>query len=193
MNEPEILKDILFRRQSVTPPFYDTERKIPDEIVLELLEAANRAPNHKRTEPWRFVVFSGDGLKTFANLQAGIYREHAPAFSEVTHKKLSDFPLMCSHIIAVIMKRNEEKKLPEIEEVAACACAMQNIFLMATAYGIASYISTGGITYYPQTKDYFNLNEDDKVLGFIHLGYARQPAAVPKSRGDVSEKIKWVK
>lgn len=193
MNKAEILKDVIFSRKSITPPFYDTSRKIPDEIIWEILDCANMAPNHKRTEPWRFTVFSGKGLQKFADMQKEIYSQYAgDKFSPVTLKKLTDFPLMCSHIIVVTMKRNEEGKLPEIEEIEACACAMQNIFLMATAHGIASYISTGGTTYFPETKPYYDLAADDKVLGIIHLGYPKADVNKATTRGNIKEKVRWI-
>ncbi|HLY71921.1 MAG TPA: nitroreductase family protein, partial [Puia sp.] len=56
--------NLLFqKRRSVFPEQYVAGKKIPDEIVMQLLENANWAPTHKLTEPWRFVVFSGEGLK----------------------------------------------------------------------------------------------------------------------------------
>jgi nitroreductase len=33
------------------------------------LENANRAPNHKQTEPWKFTVFTAEGLKYFGELE----------------------------------------------------------------------------------------------------------------------------
>ena len=40
-----------------------------------MLENANWAPTHRLTEPWRFVVFKGEGLKTLAKFQSELYRE----------------------------------------------------------------------------------------------------------------------
>ena len=37
------------------------------EEIEELLELAVRAPNHHRTEPWRFYVVAGDERKRLAN------------------------------------------------------------------------------------------------------------------------------
>lgn len=34
----------------------------------QMLEAANWAPTHGRTEPWRFVVLSGEGLQEMISI-----------------------------------------------------------------------------------------------------------------------------
>jgi len=52
----------------------------------------------------------------------------------------------CSHVIAISMKRqaNPEKIMPEWEEIAAVACAVQNAHIVACQLGVAAYWSSGG-------------------------------------------------
>ena len=59
MKNSEILKKIIETRRSVFPKDY-LDEDISQEILDEILNAANFAPNHKRTKPWRFKVFKGD-------------------------------------------------------------------------------------------------------------------------------------
>ncbi|MGH9949753.1 MAG: cation diffusion facilitator family transporter, partial [Pyrinomonadaceae bacterium] len=61
--EAEVVNAVIKRRRSIYPNQYDPGKKIPDEIIWQILENANRAPNHKQTEPWQFCVFTGDGLR----------------------------------------------------------------------------------------------------------------------------------
>ena len=65
--------------------------------------------------------------------------------------------MLSSHIIAVGMKRDEKKSVPEVEEIGAVFCAIQNMYLTATAYGVGAYLSTGGITYFEEAKEFFGL------------------------------------
>ena len=157
--------NLLFKmRRSVYPDQFISGKKIPDEIVMQLLENANWAPTHKRTEPWRFVIFTGEGLKKFAEYQAELYKKNAgEKFKQAKYEKLLSTPLLCSHIIAIGMKRSG--LIPEIEEVEAVACAVENLFLSMTAYGLGGYWSTGGVTYMDEAKSFFELNEADKLLG----------------------------
>jgi nitroreductase len=84
------------------------------------------------------------------------------------------------------------KKFPEVEEIAAVACAVQNIYLSATAYGLGGYLTTGGVTYKQSAKEFFGLGEDDKLLGFFYLGHVAVPSPSAK-RKLVEEKVEWVK
>ena len=67
--------------------------------------------------------------------------------------------MLSSHIIAVGVKRDPKKSVPEIEEIGAVFCAIQNMYLTATAYGVGAYLSTGGITYFEEAKTFFGLEE----------------------------------
>jgi nitroreductase len=165
-------------------------KKIDDSIINQLLENANWAPTHKLTEPWRFTVFTGEALKRFAQYQAEMYKKmEADNFKEDRYQKLLHNPLLASHIISIGMKRNE--KVPEIEEIAAVSCAVQNMYLTAAAYGAGCYWTTGGVTYYEDAKSFFGLDEKDKLLGFLYVGEIAVPSP-SGTRAPASEKIRWV-
>ena len=189
----ELLNSIIQNRRSVFPYQFERGRRVPDEIIRQILDNANRAPTHKKTEPWRFTVFAGEGLQHFSNLQAVLYTRFAgDKFKETKLLNLTNYPLMSSHVIAIGMKRNKENAIPEIEEVIATACAIENIYLTVTAYELGGYLSTGGITYFEESKPYFDLEPADKLLGFFYIGYpAATPAALSK-RQPVEDKTKWV-
>jgi nitroreductase len=187
----ETINQIIRQRRSVYPTQFDTTRTIDDAIIWQILENANHAPTHKKTEPWRFVVFKGEGLKKLAEFQAALYKEKniGEKFNESAYQKLLSNPLKASHIIAIGMKRHEN--LPEIEEIEAVACAVQNIYLSATAYGVGGYWGSGGVTYYPEAKSFFGLEENDKLLGFFYLGHIAKPSP-ENSRKPIQEKVTWV-
>jgi nitroreductase len=88
------------------------------------------------------------------------------------------------------MHRNP--KVPEMEELAATACAVQNMYLTATAYGIGCYWGTGGITYLQEARAFFNLGENDNLLGFFHVGMLKSDDWPEGKRGSIKEKVAWV-
>src|SRR5579871_1390855 len=176
--------ELIKSRRSVFPKQFVPGKHIPDEIILQILENANWAPTHKFTEPWRFTVFSGEGLKKFAKFQASLYKKNAgDKFKEMQYEKLLATPLLASHIISIGMKRSIEIPIPEFEEIAAVSCAVQNIYLSTTAYGIGGYWTTGGATFDEEAKTFFGLGKADKLLGFFYLGYVETPSVAGK-RGD---------
>lgn len=191
--QPELLNQLIKNRRSVFPNQY-TGGKIDDSVVQQMLENANWAPNHGKTEPWRFFVFSGKGLQTFANFQAELYENKTKAedrYDEKKHQKLKVQPLKASHIIAIVMQRQQLEKIPVLEEIEAVACAVQNMYLTATAYGVGAYWSSGGVTYWEETKEYFGLGADDYLLGFFYIGEIAIPAK-EGIRKPIAEKTTWI-
>lgn len=191
MSLQETINELIKSRRSTYPAQFDNSKIIDDTIIWQILENANYAPTHKKTEPWRFVVFKGEGLKKLAQFQADLYKEKntGDKFSESTYQKLLTNPLKASHIIAIGMKRHEG--IPEVEEIEAVACAVQNIYLSITAYEIGGYWGSGGVTYYPEAKSFFGLGEEDKLLGFFYLGHIAKES--PESqRKPVQEKVTWI-
>lgn len=190
---PAEISRLIRHRRSIYPAQYSGEI-ITKEIINELLENANWGPTHKLSEPWRFTVFSGEGLKKLGDFMSDLYKEvtaEKGSFDEGKFIKLRNKPLLASHVIAIGMKRDEKERLPEIEEVEAVACAVQNIYLTAAAYGVGCYWGTGGVTYFEKAKSFFGLGSKDKLLGFMYLGMPK--SKWPKSkRKPIQDKVTWV-
>ena len=166
------IQAVIRDRRSI-PPEKFSNRKVHKEILEDLLDAARWAPTHGLTQPWRFTVFTDDGLKKLSDFQSETYKTLTSEqdFKPMKFEKLRDRPMKSSAVIAIGMKRQESGKIPEIEEVEAVACAVQNVSLMAAAYGLSAYWSSGGVTYKEETKAFLGLNSEDKVLGFLYIGY----------------------
>ena len=183
MISPHDFNQLVRARRSVYTKDYSGEI-VSDAIIQQMLENANWAPTHKLTQPWRFVVFSGEGLKKLAAFQGECYKQVTQAkgtFQEDRYQGLLKKPMEASHVIAIGMKRDEKKSLPEWEELGAVFCAVQNMYLTATAYGMGCYLSTGGITNFEEAKSFFGLGPEDKLCGFLHVG-------VPK--GEVKDSMR---
>jgi nitroreductase len=193
MNIEEV-HHLIRNRRSLYPAQY-TGEKIDDSIVQEILENANWAPTHKHTEPWRFIVFTEGGLVRLADYQSSFYRENALAadnYNEEKYQKLKNNPLKASHVIAIIMKRDPKESVPEIEEIESVACAVQNMYLTASAYGLGAYWGSGGVTYMEEAKPFFGLDEKDRLLGFFYIGKVREGLAPKGRRNPIEEKVSWV-
>jgi nitroreductase len=69
------------------------------------------------------------------------------------------------------MKRQESEKIPEIEEIEAVACAIQNLHLSCTAYGLGGFWATPKLIYSQEMQHFLGLDEKDKCLGLFYIGY----------------------
>ncbi len=191
---PEDFDKLIRSRRSVFPAQYSGE-KVSDDIVARMVENACHAPTHKLTQPWRFIVFTGDGILRLAKEQAEVYRQVTQrngSFREDRYQALLTKPLLSSHIVAVAMKRDEKASVPEVEELGAVFCAIENMYLTATAYGVGCYLSTGGITYFDEARELFGLSASDRLIGFVHVGTpgAKLPPVKRMPPGDF---ISWVR
>lgn len=194
MFDVNVINKLIRERRSIFPRDY-TKEHVDDEIIKQILFNATWAPTHKMTEPWRFMVFTGDGLKKLAEFQGACYKQVATAkgkFEQDKYEKLMRKPFESSHIISIGMKRDEAKRIPELEEIGAVYCAVQNMYLTATAYGVGAYLSTGGITFYEEAKPFFNLGPEDKLLGFFHVGNT-EFAPKETRRRTVESVATWIK
>lgn len=185
---------LIQERRSIYPNMY-SEEVVNDTIINQMLENANWAPTHRLTEPWRFVVFKGEGLRSLAKFQSELYRElslKAGNFDETKFNKLGSKPMLASHIIAIAMKRDPKASVPEVEEVASVAAAVQNMYLTATAHGIGCYWGSGGITYKKEANEFFGLEAEDRLLGFLYVGKPKSDKWPQGRRKPIADKVTWV-
>ena len=167
MNKAAVLKEIIESRRSIFPKDYSGE-KIGEEVLNEILNSSNFAPNHKKTKPWRFQVFRNEKKLELANKLAEIYKTttRPKVFLE---KKYLDIPNKISNTDTLItISVNFSGLVPEWEEIAATAMAVQNMYLTCTVHQIGCYWSTPGMIQH--LGEFLNLEENQKCIGLFYLG-----------------------
>ncbi|NJB36328.1 nitroreductase [Croceivirga sp. JEA036] len=181
--------DLIANRRSVFPPQF-IDKPIAKETLEKILEAANWAPTHKKTEPWRFKVFTSAEKKAeLGKFLSDKYQEVDPKPKQVTIKKLQDNPERSAAVIAICMQRDPKESLPEWEEVAAVGMAVQNMWLCCTELGIGAYWSSPGLIKF--MDEYFDFNEGEKCLGFFYMGYFEGDLQQGQ-RSPMKDKITWL-
>lgn len=195
-NIEEVNKIIRGRRSMFIAQFKEND-PIEDSIIEEILENATWAPTHKLTQPWRFIVYTGAGLKTFGNYQAEMYKMRAEKngtpFQEATYQKFIENPQKASHMIAIIMKRTEGSGIPVMEEIAAVSMAVQNMYLTACAHGLAAYWGTGGPTFWEEAREDFGLEGEDMLMGFFYIAKPATDNWPVGKREPIAEKVRWIR
>lgn len=189
------VSNLIKNRFSWYPAQMKSNAKIPDESIWKLLELANYAPNHKRTEPWRFVVFSEEKVDNFYQELGKIYTAITPAsdFDQSKIEKLAMRVEKISHVIAIIMKRDEKERVPIQEEEYAVSCAVQNMLLATNSLDIIGYWGTGKLAFSNEMKTFLKLNKEDKCLGFLQLGVPMDdlPQLQKKPMSPIQDKVEW--
>lgn len=189
---PELFNTLIRSRRAVFPNQYNKE-PITDAELMQILENARWAPTHKLTEPWRFIVFREDGLKAMSSWLSEKYRARATEdgdYSEAKEAKFRDRPLQCSSMLGICMRRDPAERVPEWEELASVACAVQNIWLSCTAYGIGCYWSTPNFVV--EATDLPGIEPDWTCLGLFYMG-KWDIQELPSKRTPLDGHLKWVR
>ena len=184
--------EVIQNRRSIKPEKF-TARKVHKEIISSILTNALWAPTHGMTQPWRFKVFTGEGLTQLGTFMAELYKSSTTPeqFLQAKYDKYLKRMDATSVAIAICMERQESEKIPEVEEIAAVACAVQNMHLSATAYGLGGYWSTGGGVYTDEMKGFLKLGAADRCLGLFFLGYPAEEW--PQShRRPLEYMVEWI-
>lgn len=177
------ISNILRSRKSVFPKNFNGEH-IDDEFIFQILENANYAPSHKLTQPWLFKIF----CKSKKNKLKDEILKLNPQFSDLKKAKITSNFEKTSHVICICMTPNSSL-LPEWEEIAATAMAVQNLWISCVGSGIGGYWSTPSYAY--KLQSFLSLKEDEQCLGLFYLGKYDADNKRLVKRQDISEKIQW--
>ena len=149
-----------------------SKKSVPNEVVEKSIDAANQAPCHRRTFPWRFTNIGIKKRELLCQLQLTLKFGDEP-IDEFNQKKIRDKMLTPSHLLIAtqVCTNNQVQKH---EDYAACACAIQNLSLSLVADEVGCKWSTGKITKDPKTYQIANINpSEEEIIGFIWIGYGR--------------------
>ncbi len=190
-NLSEISK-LIKERRSLKPEKFSA-RKVHKEQIERMLEAANWAPNHGNTEPWRFKVYSDNASFDLLNFMGELYKKYTPEEKFLLNKyeNFSKRAARKAPLILVYRKRDSMERVPAYEEDWAVACAVQNLSLMAAAYGIGCFWSTPKMMFQPEFKEYTHLKDDEAPMGILYLGYPE--GDMPEGRRNIwINKVEWI-
>lgn len=186
----KVLELIRFRR-SVNQAFLRPD-DVAAPIIEEILEAAMYAPSHGRTDPWRFTVFTGEARRALGATFATSYQLGVPADKYKIVNETAQRERVWLAPVWMSIGMQPSGKFPEWEEVAAVACAVQNMNLVAASYKLGCYWTSGMVTLHENTVKYVGLTPPAKTLGFLYLGYPKENYPTSPQK-DWREKVVWHK
>lgn len=178
------ISDIIKSRTSVYPRDFNGDQ-ISKNIILDILKNANTAPSHRLTQPWFYKVFSGSSkiklaeeILSYNNINSGqVYDNFIQKITKT------------SHLICVCMRRDIKESIPEWEEIAATAMAVQNIWISCVNSNIGGYWSTP--KYATQLKSYLKLAINERCLGIFYIGVYKTVQKRILNRKDIESDIEW--
>src|ERR671933_722589 len=119
----------------------DGERPVPRELIDELIDLATTAPNHYRTNPWRFVVLTGPARARIGQIAAEAAARQPDAKEPIVERQRSQFLRAPAVIVAAAAP--DQDPIKHFENKHSVAAGVQNMLLAATAAGLASAWRSG--------------------------------------------------
>jgi nitroreductase len=165
-------------RSRRTSMFVDAEREVPVELVQELCGLVTWAPNHKKTWPWRFALFTGPGRARLGETMAADM-DDADFGDEGKRAKTRTKYLRTPATLVVGCAPHADPML-DTENRDAVAAGIQNLLLGATTLGVASFWSTPALTRPPLVLELCGFDPADRLVGIVYLGWATQDCPVPQ-------------
>ena len=160
-------------------------KPVSEDSVIRAIEAANYAPCHKLTFPWRFSIVNHKLRKNLMK-EAFNFKYKKETCSEIPQQFKNKY-LNPSHLI-VARQLLHKSEVTRLEDYAACACAIQNLMLSLTSEGIGSKWATGEFINSDIAKKLLGLDSDkEKIIGFIWIGYGEASRSI--KRPEVKEII----
>ena len=156
--------DAIMTRRSVPK----VTEQVPARAEIEkLLDAAVRAPTHHLTQPWRFIVLTGDALDELGAAWAAGTEAQGKDPSGIAAKTRRAPVILC----VIERPHLDHPKCVEVEEHYSIGAAMQNVLLAAHAMGLGAMVRTGPCAMLDEVKDHLGVGDDESIAGLIYIGY----------------------
>lgn len=155
------IREVITRRRTIKSFKNDN---INRDDVMNWLEAASYAPNHRMNEPWE-IIFLGPETR-----------------AKLNHKT----DLGGAPIVLAVLSKSASKPLERDENVMAVSCFIQNFMLLAEEAGAGVFWSSIGAQ--PQNRELLGAVDGAEVIGVLGVGY---PAEIPslKPRTPIADKV----
>ena len=166
--------ELLLKRRSAKPAMLADPGPTSEQLTT-ILTAATRVPDHKKLEPWRFIVFEGEARAAFGRvlLKACLAEEkETPTAGRLEMERMR--LLRSPTVIAVISRTTPNPAAPEWEQVLSCGAACFNLCLAATALGFGTCWITEWYAYSPGVRAALKLAANERIAGFVYIGTAKE-------------------
>lgn len=141
-----------------------------------MLAAAVHVPDHGRLTPWRFLRIAGPARTKLGELLARRQLERDPeapaAVIEKDRGRFNHAPL----VLGVIASLTPGHKIPEQEQLLSAGCVCFSLLQAAHGLGFGAQWLTGWAAYDAVIGAELGLGPNERVVGFVHVGSAVEPA-----------------
>lgn len=144
-----------------------------DELA-SILSIASRVPDHRRVNPFRFLVFEGEGRAAAGEILARALAQAEPQAGASRLEAERGRFLRAPVVVGVISSVDRTHRTPEWEQILTSGAVCQNMLIAASAHGFAAQWLTEWCAYDRSVLDAFGLKPGERIAGFVYIGTARE-------------------
>lgn len=193
------------------PAIYDrrsirkfSSRPIDERDLLELMDGAARAPSSKNSQPWKYIIVTGDSKHEMLDAyRRGLAREGTrddcpPQWKQYLAEAAHTGDIMEQAPVTVLAvnplgrgmdaPQTLEERVLEICSIQSISASIQNLLLAATDKGIGSLWICDIYFAYPELSAW--LGEEGQLVAAVALGYPEEPLA-PRPRKPLEDILRW--
>mmetsp|Transcript_20526 Transcript_20526/g.46576 ORF Transcript_20526/g.46576 Transcript_20526/m.46576 type:complete len:304 (-) Transcript_20526:226-1137(-) len=214
-DDMSVLPCIRNRRSVMPKGFMKDPPPLDDSVVRSLLDAGLWGPFHGRCyanqHPARFVVLGKESMVDMQKMTLEFYDRHWRetgwgsgtkgteeeylAWRKMTEGEIAGRWGPCSHMIGIVMRRQSgPRRLPEWEEAAAVAAAVQNMHIQSTQFPrLACYWSSwhDAARDSDDMKSFLGMEEEDRCMGFFIVAQVKRTLRDSRKRDRSLMAVEW--
>ncbi len=180
--------DFMHNRRSVliknmTAPGPDTSQ------LADILTIASRVPDHRKLEPWRFLVIQGDARARLGQVLAEVKGKQQALEPEQLLAEQQTF--LRAPVVVAVVASPIEHKTPRTEQILSAGAVCQHINIAAAAHGFASQWVTGWTFENPEAEAALGLSEYEFIAGYLYIGSSEEQPS-DRKRPDLTDKVTWL-
>lgn len=164
---------------------------IARERIARLVEAATWAPNHKVTEPWRFVVITGAARDALGAAHADAVVRANPGLTPEARDAALALTSRAPVIIACVCRSESEDPVMRREDRDAVCAGLQNLLLAAHADGLGAIWRTGAFIDEDEVRAHLACGPAEEIIGFVYVGEPEGPPPPTPPRAAASAVTEW--
>src|ERR1051326_3442313 len=139
------------------------------EQLQRILASGIRVPDHGKLNPWRFIVFEGDGRKRMGAILAEVAGAAPDISPERIEQERGRF-LRAPVVIGVVSRVREQIPTPVWEQELSAGAVCMNILTAAHAMGFVANWITEWCAYHPKVLEKIGIRPTERIAGFIYIG-----------------------
>ncbi|UOK61699.1 nitroreductase family protein [Paenibacillus sp. FSL k6-2145] len=142
---------------------------VPQSVIRKLLDEADPSLYVMSSEPWRFMLFAGEGRQLYLEAVRQSYPPHlADRYGDwATYQYTEAIP---THLVVVAPRNARE------DDLLPAKAWSKRFSILAAEQGLNAVWKINDYQQHPVFMNLMGLTSEEKVLGVFHIGYGDQPA-----------------